>query len=62
MVRTWFYVEGDRPEANDTLLTVLTESRRRGTNLLLDVPPDKHGLIPDGFRDALMRLRKNANL
>jgi len=41
---------------------MLLESRKRGVNLLLDVPPDKHGLIPDESRAALMRLRKNANL
>ena len=31
----------------------------RGTNLLLDVGPDKHGLIPSNFVDALTRLRTN---
>ena len=33
-----------------------------GANLLLDVPPDNHGLIPDETVAALMRLRKNANI
>jgi alpha-L-fucosidase len=31
----------------------------RGTNLLLDVGPDKHGLIPEKFIGALRRLRTN---
>jgi hypothetical protein len=31
----------------------------RGTNLLLDVGPDKHGLIPEKYQGALKRLRKN---
>jgi alpha-L-fucosidase len=31
-------------------------------NLLLDVPPDKHGLIPEETVQALLRLRKNAAL
>ena len=58
----WFYVEGDHPRPDQELLTMLLESRKRGVNFLLDVPPDKHGLIPDESRAALMRLRKNANL
>jgi alpha-L-fucosidase len=60
--KEWFYVEGDRPRPDDQLLTLLTETRRRGANLLLDVGPNKHGLISDEYRDALMRLRKNAGL
>jgi len=31
-------------------------------NLLLDVPPDTHGVIPDTHVQSLMRLRKNVNL
>lgn len=31
----------------------------RGANLLLDIGPDKHGLIPERFAAALRRLRKN---
>lgn len=60
--KEWFGVEGDHPRPDGELVTMLTESRRRGVNLLLDVPPDKHGLIPGERRDALMRLRKNAKL
>jgi alpha-L-fucosidase len=60
--KNWFFVEGDHPRPDEELLTLLLESRKRGVNLLLDVPPDKHGLIPDEARAALMRLRKNANL
>jgi alpha-L-fucosidase len=60
--KEWFYVEGDHPRSDQELLTDLLESRKRGVNFLLDVPPDKHGLIPDESRAALMRLRKNANL
>lgn len=60
--KEWFYVEGDHPRPDDQLLTLLTETQRRGANLLLDVRPNKHGLISDEYRDALMRLRKNARL
>jgi len=31
-------------------------------NLLLDVPPDRHGLIPRDYSEALMRLRLSAGL
>jgi alpha-L-fucosidase len=55
----WFYVEGDQPRSDEELLGMYLVSRSRGTNLLLDVGPDKRGLIPDHFVDALMRLRRN---
>jgi len=32
------------------------------TNSLLDVGPDKHGLIPEKYIGALKRLRKNLDL
>jgi alpha-L-fucosidase len=60
--KEWFYFPGDRPRSDQELLGILLESRKRGVNLLLDVPPDRHGLIPEESRTALMRLRKNANL
>lgn len=60
--KEWFYVEGDHPRPDDELLTLLTETRKRGANLLLDVGPDRHGLITDECRKALLRLRKNAGL
>jgi alpha-L-fucosidase len=60
--KEWFYVEGDHPRPDGQLLTLLTETRRRGANLLLDVGPNKHGLISDEYRDALMRLRRSAGL
>ena len=60
--KEWFSVEGDLPKPDDQLLAILVECRKRGANLLLDVPPDKHGLIPDANQGALMRLRKSANL
>lgn len=60
--KEWFYVEGDRPRPDEELLHLLTESRQRGANALLDVPPDRHGLIPDASRDTLLRLRSKMNL
>jgi len=58
----WFYVEGDHPLSDQELLNLYVQARRRGANLLLDVPPNEHGLISDEYREALMRLRRNAKL
>ena len=60
--REWFYVEGDYPRPDTKLRTLLVGSQERGVNLLLDVPPDKHGLIPEESRNALMRLCKSVGL
>jgi alpha-L-fucosidase len=60
--KEWFYVEGDHPQPDEELSALIVGSQKRAVNLLLDVPPDKHGLIPDESRAALMRLRKNAAL
>jgi alpha-L-fucosidase len=60
--KEWFYVEGDHPRSDEELLTLLTETRKRGANLLLDVGPDRHGLITEECRDSLLRLRENAGL
>ncbi len=35
------------------------QERQGGTNLLLDVGPDKHGLIPGKYIIAVQRLRAN---
>ncbi len=60
--REWFFVEGDLPRSDAELLGMYLISRSRGTNLLLDVPPDRHGLIPQSHIDALLRLRRNLDL
>lgn len=57
--REWFFVDGDTPRSDPELLGMYLTARARGTNLLLDVPPDRHGLIPATSIAALMRLRKN---
>ena len=60
--KEWFHVLGDNPRADQELLTQFHTCRKRGVNFLLNVPPNKHGLIPDEYVQALIRLRKNANL
>jgi alpha-L-fucosidase len=57
--REWFWVEGDRPRGDTELLGMYMVSRGRGANLLLDVPPDRSGVIPSLHVDALLRLRRN---
>jgi alpha-L-fucosidase len=57
--REWFYQESDRPRSDGELLGMYLVIRTRHANLLLDVPPDKHGVIPKPSVDALMRLRGN---
>jgi len=58
----WFNVPGDDPKPDQELLNLYNTSKQRGVNLLLNVPPDKHGLIPSDYVQSLMRLRKNADL
>ena len=60
--KEWFYVAGDVPRSDDSLLKQFEACRAGGVNLLLDVPPDKHGVIPAESVAALVRLRKNAKI
>lgn len=57
--REWFFTEEDVPRSDEELLGMYLVSISRGTNLLLDVGPDKHGLIPQKYVGALQRLRAN---
>lgn len=59
--KEWFYVASDNPRSDAELLGMRLISRERSANLLLDVPPDKHGVIPKRYVDALMRLRRNTD-
>jgi alpha-L-fucosidase len=60
--KNWFWVPGDRPRSDDSLVKQFNVCRAGGVNLLLDVPPDQHGLIPAETVAALMRLRRNARI
>ncbi|MBI5767903.1 MAG: alpha-L-fucosidase [Verrucomicrobia bacterium] len=55
----WFYTERDQPRSDAELLGMYLTSTSRGANLLLDVGPDKHGLIPERYATALTRLHRN---
>jgi alpha-L-fucosidase len=43
----WFWIAGDKPRPDEVLLQLFSTCHTRGVNLLLDVPPDTRGLIPD---------------
>jgi alpha-L-fucosidase len=55
----WFHMDHDPPRSDAELLGMRLICHARRANLLLDVPPDKSGRIPQERVDALMRLRKN---
>jgi alpha-L-fucosidase len=57
--RQWFHVDDDEPRSDVELLGMALVTRGRGANLLLDVGPDRHGLLPDRAVAALARLRRN---
>jgi alpha-L-fucosidase len=58
----WFWASGDAPRSDESLLQQFNACRTAGVNLLLNVPADKHGLIPKESVEALLRLRKNAGM
>ena len=60
--KEWFHLPGDDARSDEELLKQFKAASDRGVNLLLNVPPDKRGLIPDGHVQALNRLRKNAKI
>lgn len=60
--KEWFWVEGDLPRTDEVLAGLFNAARKNDVNLLLDVPPDRRGVIPQESVDALMRLRKNAGI
>jgi alpha-L-fucosidase len=55
----WFYSENDKLRSDRELLGMRLIAHERQVNLLLDVPPNKHGQIPQMHVDALLRLRQN---
>ncbi len=54
----WFWKEGDRPRSTAELLSCYRQTRAAGGNLLLNVPPDRTGRIPDYHVKALVDLKK----
>jgi alpha-L-fucosidase len=56
--KEWFHINDDQPRSTEELAGIYQASRKRGVNLLLNVPPDKNGIIPDRYVHALTELRK----
>jgi len=56
----WLWVAGDSPRSDEALQAQFEACRAGRVNLLLDVPPDQHGLTTDENIAMLARLRKNA--
>ncbi|SDT35907.1 alpha-L-fucosidase [Microlunatus soli] len=46
----WFWADHDQPKSLDHLLGIYYRSIGMGANLLLNLPPDTRGLIPDADR------------
>ena len=55
----WFFRDNDILRTDAELLGMRLICQARKANLLLDVPPDRSGTIPEKFAEALIRLRKN---
>lgn len=58
----WFHLPDDQPRPMDQLVRQFEWCKTGGANYLLNVPPDKHGVIPDDFIKALQELKKRAGL
>ncbi len=58
----WFWLEGDQPRPVGDTLKQFRACRDGGANYLLNVPPDRHGRIPDNFIAALSQIRKETGL
>lgn len=56
----WFHIPGEQPKPDKELAQLYHGCRARGVNLLLNIPPDKHGLIQDSYIQALARLSKSS--
>jgi alpha-L-fucosidase len=56
----WFYhaIEDDKVKNGDQLFDLYLKSVGRGSNLLLNIPPDRRGLIHENDSAALMAFKK----
>jgi alpha-L-fucosidase len=56
--KQWFFADGDLSRPPDELSDEYQFCRKNEINYLLDVPPDKQGLLPDDSVKKLMELSK----
>ena len=59
---SWFHEGDDTTQSDADLLKLAEGCKSGGANLLLNVPPNKHGLIPAEYTRALDRLRSSLRL
>jgi alpha-L-fucosidase len=62
IAKKWFWVDGDPLRSDESLAKQFADCKARGVNLLLDVPPDRRGVIPDASVEALKRLCKTTGI
>ena len=55
---SWFYFDNARIKSAEYLKKQYDTMTQRGVNLLLNIPPDKTGRIPEEQIEVLMRLKK----
>ncbi|HAV13970.1 MAG TPA: hypothetical protein DCX06_10855 [Opitutae bacterium] len=55
--KKWFWYEGDQPRPVEDLYALYKQTTEAGGNLLLNVPPDQSGRIPDYHVNALMEIK-----
>ncbi len=60
--KQWFFADGDLSRSEEELSGEYQFCRKNEINYLLDVPPNKLGLIPDDSVKKLIQLKKNLNL
>lgn len=60
--KNWFYIEGEIPRKTEELVNDYLTIRKRNSNLLLNVPPDKSGMIPRVFVEALSGMKRRLRL
>ena len=60
--RHWYFRADDPPRSDEDLQKQYESAQQIGVNLLLNVPPDKHGVLTDTNVQAVMRLRKNVGI
>jgi alpha-L-fucosidase len=58
----WFYRDTDPIRSDEELLGMYLTARARKASFLLNVPPTKAGVIAQPYVDALLRLRRNAEM
>jgi alpha-L-fucosidase len=54
----WFWMPGEKVRPVDQLVAMYQKTRALGGNLLLNVPPDRTGRIPETHVAALMELKR----